>query len=159
MSIKDTHKFDSVLFCKHFSISFSMSLFHFFIFFARIMKSKRCKTVWTQLTAQTNKHKHTFASCLGRSQSVEEKLQQKFVVELRRKTFLFIERGDQSQKSQVSCFTFFSVYCAQDFVYINYEERQQAITRMNVVACGNKKYNTKDGWTLNGIEQGSSEWT
>lgn len=87
---------------------------------------------------------------------MKEKLQQKFVAEQKRKTFLFIERGDQSQKI-VSCFTFFSVYCAQHFVYINYEERQQGITRMNVVACGNKKYNTKDGWTLNGIEQGSSE--
>lgn len=34
---------------------------------------------------------------------------------------------------------YISVYCAHFVVYINYEERQQGITRMNVVACGNKK--------------------
>jgi hypothetical protein len=88
---------------------------------------------------------------------MEEKLQQKFVAE--EKLSFSLKRGSRRPRAKrlFLALHFFSVYCAQHFVYINYEERQRGITRMNVVACGNKKYNTKDGWTLNGIEQGSSE--
>lgn len=52
-------------------------------------------------------------------------------------------------------FSFFGLI-VHNLVYINYEERQQGITRMNVVACGNTKHN-KRWMDVKWIEQGSSE--
>lgn len=70
-------------------------------------------------------------------------------------TFLFIWVHSGCMKSTLALH--FIIH-AKIFVYLNYEERQQGITRMNVVACGNKKYN-KRWMDVKWIEQGSSEWT
>lgn len=119
---------------------------------------KKMLNVWTKIcTAQANKRENIKAA------SARRKICNKSP---ERKTFLFIER-DQIALLGFAFFplllllffvltSLFFGLIVHNFVYINYEERQQGITRMNVVACGNKKHN-KRWMDVKWIEQGSSE--
>lgn len=122
MSIKDTHKFDSVLFCEHFSILFSMSLFHFIslrsFFFARIMKSKRCKIVWTQLAVQTNKLKHIFLLLLLRTQrKVTEEICIRAQNKIKKNFPFHSTRRPESSKDCYLLYIFFGLLCTTFCVY------------------------------------------
>lgn len=100
-------------FAKHFS------RLHFFSFFIGIMKSKRCKNCLdTTLQCKTNKHKHTFfffASCYGCW--MEEKLQQKFVVEKLSISFQRTARAERLLTFLPFFFIFFGLLCTTFCVY------------------------------------------